>query len=754
MDKKFLRRSFLVILLFIIVDIIFSVTAIKKFQHINISQDELYGTNGANLKDFILQEDGGLIAESGDPWVYYPLERISDVRTIKIIIDSVSIQDTWAELSFILDDDSWEQQSFSIHNGTNIIKVNGKEGLTNVKHIRFDLVNIKGATVKLDKVSINSVDTLIMKYQVMLLFIIVCVIFANILHKSVGIKTILIKIENVFEKKKISCIILATCVFVIFITVVPSFIVARYSFFHADDFGAIRYGRSYTILEAVKAAWQGTKGSWLNWQGPYIGFLTGWIPKVFFGDGSLIGLQVVMMTITLLFVSSSFVLIHTTCRVLDVKYNYEFIIIAIYSVGVFGFNGWTEALNWHAAAGIYTVPLSLGFLGISIYLRTSRKWLYIISLVLLFFSSGGTLMVPGAICFILLGICAVKKMMNMLERKDMVAFGTAVVGALINVVAPGNYKRHATIDNSGLHLGAAIMDTISQVNSTVETLFFNTPFIIFLFAALIIGILLGKKGRKIHKNLFVVILLFSLIAPLITCFPVCLGVSSDGFANRGKFIETVIIVMSSITIAIIIGNIIEDKIETKFSLNSGMFLVMFIIIMMSICPAWKISASVPYQMWRNIAKGSYKGYYEKICNILDNILNDNNENVFVYSIPEPVQYFPSIEISENESYWINTRLAACYNKKTVQYVPNPVYIRSDGQKVVRISSQMLDTNLDYVSIYKIDSSTQNTEVIQELQPLDTNMIFNMQAGENGMIQIYAYDDALGSNQIGEKHIEY
>lgn len=103
-----------------------------------------------------------------------------------------------------------------------------------------------------------------------------------------------------------------------------------------------------------------------------------------------------------------------------------------------------------------------------------------------------------------------QKILGILGYKDFVVFGFAVAGAMINAVAPGNYVRHSAIDNTGLHLGTAVMASVYELMDTVEDLFINTPFILLVIAALYIGVYIKKSGVIADiKVIYTIILLVS-----------------------------------------------------------------------------------------------------------------------------------------------------------------------------------------------------------------------------------------------------
>ena len=176
--------------------------------------------------------------------------------------------------------------------------------------------------------------------------------------------------------------------------------------------------------------------------------------------------------------------------------------------------------------------------------------------------------------------------------------------------------------------------------------------------------------------------------------------------------------------------------------------------MPNINPAWKLTQLVPIQMWELISEDAYKKYYDEVNNIYESIASDNNEDVFIYEEPQEVLHFPNMDIAEDMSNGMNKAIALYYGKKSVQFVSEPVCVQSNGQKNIRISPEMIEGQSGYMSIFKIDNTTQQTEVIQVLQPLNTNKIISASKDESGRVVIYIFADNEGKTQIGEMKINY
>ena len=342
-----------------------------------------------------------------------------------------------------------------------------------------------------------------------------------------------------------------------------------------------------------------------------------------------------------------------------------------------------------------------------------------------------------------------------MKRTDCIVFGIAVAGALMNALAPGNYVRHSMIDNSGLHLKLAVGSAIFEVLYTIEELLFNTPFLLIMIIAVMAGVKISRDSKQTNQKSLFMIILLSIITPFVTCFPVCLAYSGRGyFPNRCEFIEMTVVVIALLVIAIAVGHLFNQWFESWNKKEMVVALVLILIFMPNINPAWKLTQLVPFQMWELISEDAYKKYYSEVNEIYDFIAHDSNEDVFIYEEPQAVLHFPSIDISEDMSDGMTKAIALYYGKQSVQFVSEPVCVQSNGQKNIRISPEMIEGQSGYVSIFKIDNTTQQTEAIQVLQPLNANRIISASKDESGRVVIYIFADSEGKTQIGEMEINY
>lgn len=457
----------------------------------------------------------------------------------------------------------------------------------------------------------------------------------------------------------------------------------------------------------------------------------------------------------ILFIVSLWTFIDAVCTSMNAeKIKYVAVFWALCVMGIFSFTGWTEVFYWFSGAAVYSFPMSFLLLGVAIALRTKGIGEKCVAGVLIFLAMGGALEIAGVGCFVLLGICILKWLTNSLKIRDGFIFGTAFLGALINTVAPGNYIRHAVIDDTGLHLGMAVIHTVLEVMQTVEALLYDVPCILLIIAAVIIGASIDRAENTVDKKILFMIVLLCLLAPFVTCFPVFLGYSMTAFPNRCKFIETVVIICAFVIISAVAGYVMSEKLRSMRKGETCVCVILFLILMSSLNPSWRASQYMVVQMWEDVARGSYKRYYEKVNEIYDLIRNDPDENVFIYEMPEEVANFPTFRLNQDMSWADNSASASYYGKESVQVVYAPLAVQENGQKNIRISQKILGDQAGYLSIYEIDEDDQVTEIIQEREFLDSNMIISRPPEKTGKIKLYLYEDQEGMIQLEETEIEY
>lgn len=546
------------------------------------------------------------------------------------------------------------------------------------------------------------------------------------------------------------CIVSILLLFAIVVIALPIIVASSMSFYCGDDFAQLPIKEfNGNIIELLWMALRYAKKMYLNWQGAYFSMFINIMLHPILGAG-LTQLRVVMVINALMLVIAISVFVWELCKdEINLYYNKLLLIVCCVG-GILGFECWQEIFYWYTGIAGYTIPFSLLLFALAIVIASRKRIYYFIAGVLIFCASGGSQAIAGIGCYWMLMIIIAKALKKKLAIKDIVVFGVGVFGALGNVLAPGNYVRHAAIDDSGLHFFRAIIYSFGEVIRTWEWLIIDTPFIIIAIISVAIGVIAGKR-KYVDKTYCYIMIALSMIAPVVAYFPVCLGYSSSGSPNRCRFVLIFAIIISAIIFFVLSGEIFAAFFNVGHVKEALVIITLLAIIMPIERENWKISTCIPYRTMMALAEGKIQSYYHSVNRIYDLIREDENEDVFIYELPEPVDIFFTVKIQENPNYLINRECASFFGKNSVQYVSEPVY--RDGDTYVRIAKSYFENDLSYVSIFN-NKETSEIEAIQVLQPLKENMVLEIPEGETGTIVIFVFADAQGESVLEQMEIKY
>lgn len=385
--------------------------------------------------------------------------------------------------------------------------------------------------------------------------------------------------------------------------------------------------------------------------------------------GGEMQLAMIMVCSFILFVTAVLLLIHEFCRLVSMEKHIGafFCFLLLYSL--LGFKAWTEIFYWFSGAVSYSLPLSSAMLAVTFYLQNKNKICFTAACVLVFLASGGSLEVAGTSCFGILIILCIKGCRN-LQRKDYIFFGMAVLGALINTAAPGNFMRRNVVDASGLHISAAFIHSVSQAVTSFEWLFFKTPFCMVIVLCVSAGVYTGG-GRWYCRMLFYKVIIMCAVMPVVTCFPVYLAYSTENgsvyFPNRCEFVCIFVIVFESMVSAIVSGIALREAGYLEKKREAAVLAALLCLLM----PVWnegcRYSNSVIYRMYNNEAIGNFKKYHNSVMDIYRMIEKSECGDVVIENIPAAVSDFYNINdaMSTDSQDWRNQAIAQYYGKNSI-----------------------------------------------------------------------------------------
>lgn len=452
---------------------------------------------------------------------------------------------------------------------------------------------------------------------------------------------------------------------------------AGYTVLLGDDYThGVRVGVFHVpFFQYLSASLQYMKEIYLDWQGTYFAmFLQAFLSPV--NNFGLPQLRVVMILNALLFFASLFGAYFAVTgfvfrgkELIPIRLTiFTLLLFSILDASVF-----TEIFFWYSGAVSYSIPFSFLLLGLICFLRMNRpsdseqgkNVLAVCASVFLFLASGGSLAVSGTGCYaVLLFTLGFRLASGKISGRNIIVTGAGIVGALINVIAPGNFSRHTY--NSGGNSWRFVQSvkwTVKTVWSEIGRLTEETVFGVMLILMILVGIYISKRLHQVF-NVYGMISALALATGYVTAFPVAFGYSGPEFPNRCYFVLDVVLILSLLNFAVFIGcfldrfaNLCEDR---------KVWAVLFIVAFASFLSAPEpIADSAVMRVARSMHNGSYKNYYEECREAYDYLATCPEDDVAL-PVPEYIENFECFYLDEDPDGWVNVGVAQFYHKNSVR----------------------------------------------------------------------------------------
>ena len=308
-----------------------------------------------------------------------------------------------------------------------------------------------------------------------------------------------------------------------------------YSYLCSDDFSWLcgtrdmieHYGDSH-----LGAALRGTAAYYKYNEGSYFANFLSYFANPYEKMG-LIGFHGVMIAILLFFLGSLYYLICRITAKLNMRLCLFFSALLVAFCTYYSF-GNPEYFLWFTGACYYTVELSFAFLALGLFIgmvkTKSSVPMLVISSVCGFLASGGNLIVTGVSCSWLLIAIIMNWNVVKEEKKLFVPFGVSLLGAIVNVVAPGNYARaDAWINEGHVTIGDALRDTIICFSKEAKVFIRSSLLISVLIILFLVALFWGKYITKTKISILWMILSWVsvLVLQFVVLFPVTYGEHTD-----------------------------------------------------------------------------------------------------------------------------------------------------------------------------------------------------------------------------------
>lgn len=450
---------------------------------------------------------------------------------------------------------------------------------------------------------------------------------------------------------------------------------AGYTVLLGDDFThGVRVGAFHVpFFQYFVASLQYIKEIYLDWQGTYFAmFLQAFLSPI--NNFGLVQLKIVMILNALLFFAALFGMFRTASGFVLKEKKELHIRLTIFSLILFSIldaDVFSEIFFWYSGAVAYSIPFSLALLSLTFFLKQNnnsysikKKTVFTVcSAVLLFLAAGGSLAVSGTACYAVLLILVGGGMSRRkIPVRNIVVISVGMIGALINVAAPGNYMRHEQ-GNDSYQLLQAVKWAVKVVWGEVERLTKETMFGVVLIAMLLMGIYLSKELRA-NLKAYGIISILALGIGYVTAFPVVFGYGGTEFPNRCYFILDVALILSLLNFAIFIGCCLDLWADLYANKSAWAVLSVVLFSAFLFCPE-ALSDSALIAVAESNHNGSYKNYYEECVAVYDYLENCPEDDV-VLTMPGYIENFECFYFDEDETSWVNVGLAQYYHKNSVK----------------------------------------------------------------------------------------
>lgn len=451
---------------------------------------------------------------------------------------------------------------------------------------------------------------------------------------------------------------------------------AYYTVLDADDFSIANSMRPYgdSAWEYLQACFRYIKRTYLIWQGTYSSMFVQTVihPLNEFG---LVQLRVVMVLNALLYFLSLLFLVFIIFNIfIKDNYHIKLFFCACVVFMIMNSRAYPEVFFWFCGAAAYSFPIICLFssLGFFILGNTKNKGTALYAVLASLFgvgSQGGSLAITGTGCYIILVLC----FLFWLRSKKFSVTNLAVasiymIGALVNVIAPGNFVRHTNFEE-GIHPITAIVQTISHCFGEMKLIAINELFCaIFLMLILCGAVLYAKKQSDI--KIYTVISLLLLITPMATIFPVMLGYGENAdIPNRVLFIVDTVVVMVFSNLAVVAGYWAAMFMKVKGIKPVWLMCplaALLIIFLLRVFIVSDVRDTVMVKTLRNLYHGRIQEYYAECVEIYEYIAESNEPDVVLEDFPERVEDFGAFQLYTDPDEWVNTCVANYYNKNSVR----------------------------------------------------------------------------------------
>ncbi len=414
-----------------------------------------------------------------------------------------------------------------------------------------------------------------------------------------------------------------------------------------------------------------------EWQGSYLSDFVCSFPV--FNLWGIIGYRFWMFCVTALFISAFFVAIFFFMKQITITNRcfFSLLVMLLAFIYVVGFNELEQVFYWFNGSSVYTVPVIFTLFSFANYIKfveTQKKSYIILGAICAFLGSGGALDVPAFECAVLLLLVIYDYVEKHIIHKGAIIGAIALLGAVINTLAPGNFMRKDQ-RNPDANPVIAFINTVYRVNGVLAD-GIKTGFL--LAIVITVFVIAYKYNEKLsgEHNHPVLVSIYCYFGILITDFPVLYGYGLGEFMHtRCEFIEAIAITLF-VGFAAAYWGIWVSRHEVLKITNECVF-ILGLLCFISLAPFLNthhlMENIVPYKMLLHIVgtDNDYAINASRQKNIVDQIVSSADEDVIVYSEEKSSEEWcntKEIGITDDPTLWVNECVANYYGKQSVTLI--------------------------------------------------------------------------------------
>ncbi|WP_026652329.1 DUF6056 family protein [Butyrivibrio proteoclasticus] len=476
------------------------------------------------------------------------------------------------------------------------------------------------------------------------------------------------------KKKSVKAVVSVLAGLVLFMMIWTMIRVAYYSVIVSDDFwyAADTKMKNTNFFQYLVASWNYMVWVFNTHQGTYFSEFF----NVFFNPVNNDGfptLRIMMvLNAVLSFGSILFLVFATLKNMFKGELHIKLTIAALVIFVITQYDSFYETYFWYTGATVYSYPLSLATIGLAfMFLATNKehkkkKLFTVLGCIFGFLGVGGSLAISGTACYF--ALCAVVYYFirdKKIEKCSLFVFLSMFIGSLINTIAPGNYVRLSSVNDTGLNIAVILKDTRSEFHSINSWLFDRTNFWVILLIAALCGFFLAGK-LIVDKKAYFISSIFAVLSQFVTIMPVVMGYNVPWMPNRCIFVAVFAIALSYVNLAVMIGWLVTDSMNSEARGYVLAAIIMALVFCEGTC-TYQPKSYMTYQLNRQLSERVFQDNYAQTVALFDSFKDHQGEDLVVPAplIPEEIENFYVFFLGEHESERINRAISWAYGLNSI-----------------------------------------------------------------------------------------